>query len=611
MTTTAGGSDPTPRRWRVRGLESNRRFGFVVAKAQTSVGFLESSDVVLRVAGVSRRHAVLHWSPEGLGVTDLGSRNGTLVNAERVTHRQLAPGDEVQFGPVRLVVEVIDHDDADLALTVDGLDPLSGQDTEWQPHVAAERDGTGIATTLLPLLRPEGPAVVEAFARLAEQAGAAGGAFGEWPGTGEPSLLATAGDVGTNMEHPSLYEFFASVHAKGENAPCWDTTVIAADPPLSCGALRAPGTWLLGVVLRGKTLRRDWRESVEVFLRIVDQARFRAVSPGRPRLPTASGSLPFPLSFVRGVSSAMNLVYQQIQRLRDGEFPVLVVGETGVGKEHLVRLIHESSRRRSGPFVAVNCSAVPAELLEAEMFGIGRGVASGVQERVGRFQEAAGGTLFLDEIGEMPLALQAKLLRALESRVVLPLGCAPVDVDVRIVAATNADLRARIATGAFRADLYYRLEGYELRVPPLRERIEDMPSLIQHFLGSLCTRMGKRVAGLTVGAMKLLLAYPWPGNVRELENEVRRLVLCCPDGQPIDSSMVHPIVRQASGSTTVELPSTNLTLEQAVAELEERMIRQALQRLHGNRSGVARLLGLSRNGLAAKMQRLGIEDARS
>jgi transcriptional regulator with PAS, ATPase and Fis domain len=257
--------------------------------------------------------------------------------------------------------------------------------------------------------------------------------------------------------------------------------------------------------------------------------------------------------------------------------------------------------------VAINCAAIPPELLEAEMFGIGRGVASGVVERSGRMQQASGGTLFLDEVGEMPLPLQAKLLRALESGVVLPVGASPVSVDARIVASTNADLRGRIASGSFRADLYYRLAGFELEVPALRERAEDVPLLLQHFLRRLGAQAEKRIAGVTVSALELLTAYRWPGNVRELENEVRRLVFVCPPGGAIDSSMVHPEIRRAAGGEPAPPQSSaDLNLEARVAAVEEAAIREALARSDGSRSGAARLLGLSRNGLAAKMTRHGI-----
>jgi len=307
----------------------------------------------------------------------------------------------------------------------------------------------------------------------------------------------------------------------------------------------------------------------------------------------------------------MASLYGQMRPLVQGDLPILILGETGVGKEILAQTLHASSPRRDGPFVAINCAAIPADLLEAEMFGIGKGVATGVVERKGKFQLAEGGTLLLDEIGDMPLPLQAKLLRALQEKEVHPVGGRPVPVDIRVVAATNSDLLKRIEDGRFRRDLYYRVAGYALRVPPLRERREDIPVLVEELVRTFAHETGKSIRGVTVKALQALVDYPWPGNVRELEHEVRRLVYLCPSGQAIDSMMLsehivapQPSPRPAEG----EGESTTLQLEERVGELEARLIRQALARAGGNRTQAAKLLGISRNGLAIKMERLGIAD---
>jgi transcriptional regulator with PAS, ATPase and Fis domain len=279
-----------------------------------------------------------------------------------------------------------------------------------------------------------------------------------------------------------------------------------------------------------------------------------------------------------------------------------------VGKEFLAHILHDSSRRRRGPFVAVNCAAIPADLLEAEMFGIGRGVATGVTERRGKFQAAEGGSLFLDEIGDMPLALQAKLLRALQEKEVQPVGGAPVSVDIRVIAATNSDLHRRMEDGRFRRDLYFRLAGFVLRVPPLRERREDVPGLVERLMRTCARDTGRALHGVTVKALRTLVAYAWPGNVRELEHEVRRLVYLCPDGEAIDSTMISPHVRAAAPEVAAAEPAPDtLDLAAQVDALEQRLIREALARAAGNRSQAARLLGISRNGLAIKMERLQIE----
>jgi transcriptional regulator with PAS, ATPase and Fis domain len=299
---------------------------------------------------------------------------------------------------------------------------------------------------------------------------------------------------------------------------------------------------------------------------------------------------------------AIQDLYGEMRAVAAGNIPLLLLGETGVGKELLARVLHASSPRRRGPFVAVNCAAIPADLLEAEMFGIGRGVATGVTGRPGQFQLAHGGTLFLDEIADMPLALQAKLLRALQGREIQPVGGAPVRVDTRVVAATNADLDGKIERGQFRRDLYYRVAGFVLRVPPLRERREDIPGLVQFLLGLFAQETGKSLPGFTGPALRALAAYGWPGNVREMEHEVRRLACLCPDGQPVDVGLIseHLLTSDCAAS----LPPSTLDLAANMDHLERRLIRAALVRARGKRAVAARLLGVSRNGLAMKMERL-------
>jgi transcriptional regulator with PAS, ATPase and Fis domain len=319
------------------------------------------------------------------------------------------------------------------------------------------------------------------------------------------------------------------------------------------------------------------------------------------------GSLLFPSGYVRGHSAAMRDLYAQVEELAGADLPLLLLGETGVGKEQLAHVLHASSPRRLGPFVAVNCAAIPADLLEAEMFGIGRGVATGVTERAGKFQLAHRGTLFLDEIGDMAPVLQAKLLRALQGREVQPVGGAPVAVDVRIITATNSDLDLDIEAGRFRRDLYYRVAGVALRVPPLRERREDVPDLVEALLAACARESGRPAPPLTARALQVLTAYAWPGNVRELEHELRRLTYLGTRGQAIDVPMLSERIL-ASGP---DEPPASLTLEAHLDRLERRLIQGALGRAAGKRALAARMLGISRNGLAMKMERLGLQEVTS
>ncbi len=327
-----------------------------------------------------------------------------------------------------------------------------------------------------------------------------------------------------------------------------------------------------------------------------------ATAPERPP------RLSFPDSYRPGSSASMSALYRQMEKLLAADMPILICGETGAGKELVARTLHASSPRQGGPFVPLNCSAIPAELLEAELFGVARAVATGVEQRPGMFQLAHGGTLFLDEVSEMAAALQAKLLRALQGTEIRPVGGTAEAVDVRIVAATNADLGVQMNAGHFRRDLYYRLAGYTLEVPPLRRCRDDIPGLVEHFLRRFAAETDTRIRGITVKALRHLAAYPWPGNVRELENEVRRLVYLAADGQVLDSGLVSPAILDTPVSGSV-LPAgaDSLTLAPRVRALETELIREALRRAGGKPTHAARLLGLSRNGLMKKMKRLGIE----
>jgi DNA-binding NtrC family response regulator len=298
-----------------------------------------------------------------------------------------------------------------------------------------------------------------------------------------------------------------------------------------------------------------------------------------------------------GGSAAMRNVQKAIGMLADSDASVLITGETGTGKEVVARAIHRHGRRASHPFVALNCAAIPAELLESQLFGHTRGAFTGaVADTIGSFRAAHGGTLFLDEIGDMAAPLQAKLLRVLQERVVTPLGGKPVAIDVRIVSATHQDLAAAVRGGTFREDLFYRLGVVPLALPPLRERLADIVELAEHFL-SLFSTPPRR---LSAEAAARLLAYRWPGNVRELRNAMERVAVL---GRRLVISAEDLDFLAASPPTAA--PPTDLP--GAVAQLEQAMIRSALAEASGNRSEAARRLGIHRQLLHEKLRRYGID----
>jgi len=315
----------------------------------------------------------------------------------------------------------------------------------------------------------------------------------------------------------------------------------------------------------------------------------------------------FAASAILGQSAAIQKVLTQLRNFSKSEANVLVYGETGTGKELVARAIHYNSRRADGPFLGINCTAIPENLVEAEFFGIEPGTATGVKKRLGLFEQANGGTLFIDEVGDMPVNMQAKLLRALQERSLRRVGGdREIIVDVRVVAATNKSLANAIRENRFREDLYYRLAVLELHIPPLRERRDDIALLAKTFLAQFEKRVGRQMAGLAPEIILALEAYDWPGNVRELENEIERLVTLAEDGQILQREHLSGKFMRVRQAPPVAASNAFAKLRDAIADLEKRMIAAAVMQFHGNKSQMARELGLSRLGLQRKMERLGL-----
>ncbi|MBK9387961.1 MAG: sigma-54-dependent Fis family transcriptional regulator [Planctomycetes bacterium] len=313
--------------------------------------------------------------------------------------------------------------------------------------------------------------------------------------------------------------------------------------------------------------------------------------------------------FLAPRSPAAREALQLAERVARTTTTVLLLGESGTGKEVLARRIHALSERARGPFVGVNCAALPPDLAEAELFGHERGAFTGADRaRAGRFESAHGGTLFLDEIGEMPLALQAKLLRVLQEREIQPLGSDRTKrIDVRVIAATHRDLEAEVRAGRFREDLYYRIRVFVVRLPPLRERSEDLPELAEHFVARCAAQMGRARPSLAPDALAALQAHTWPGNVRELENAIERALILC-EGERIDARHLGALALPgrarsgASSSAIFELPPGGMPL----AELERVAIESALRQAGGNVAEAARLLDLDRGTLRHRLRKYGL-----
>lgn len=301
-------------------------------------------------------------------------------------------------------------------------------------------------------------------------------------------------------------------------------------------------------------------------------------------------------------NQVMRNVLRQATDLAPMPVRILVTGENGTGKEQIASLIHRNSPRSAHPFIAINCASIPETLFESELFGYEKGAFTGAQKsQPGKFEAAAGGTLFLDEVGELPMQVQAKLLRALQENEGQRLGSDKIrKYDFRLVCATNRDLQAMIEQGLFREDLYYRLFSVRLHLPPLRERPEDILALTQFFVEQVSAEFGKTNVRVSKDILKVFERYPWPGNVRQLRREVERLVALTPDGSPLDVEMCSDDVRTGGAQNRFV---SSLHLPQAVADLEKRLIAEALSKHKNNKSMAADELGLSRPGLYKKMAR--------
>jgi len=308
---------------------------------------------------------------------------------------------------------------------------------------------------------------------------------------------------------------------------------------------------------------------------------------------------------ILGRSRPMQKLFHVLETVANSNSTVLITGETGTGKEVVARAIHHNSARKAHRFVALNCSAIPETLLEAELFGHVRGAFTGaVGARQGRFEQAHKGTLFLDEVGTMSTALQMKLLRALQEREFERVGDSQTTkVDVRVIAATNSELSKMVAEGSFREDLYYRLHVIPVHLPPLRDRRDDIPDLVQHFLAKFSPAVTMQVSQ---DAMRALMAYQWPGNVRQLENAIERAVALCAGRPRIDSADLPSEVQERAPSATappLDFPEEGLNLPAYLAAIEREMIQRSLDRTGGNRNRAAELLGIKRTTLVEKLKR--------
>jgi DNA-binding NtrC family response regulator len=394
----------------------------------------------------------------------------------------------------------------------------------------------------------------------------------------------------------------AAARSAGQAAPLLVVEAIGRDP----------GGQRLAVVSTTRPFASSTLQRFRTLCAVIRQGFDLCLARERPDIP--SGGIERQLEpLLPGMicaGAAMQRVVDQIQRLQGNDLTVLITGESGTGKDLVARAIHAGSPRRANMFLPYNCTSATRELADSQLFGHRRGSFTGaVSDQPGVLRTAVGGTLFLDEVGDLPLDVQPKLLRFLEQGEVLPVGdTRPQRVDVRVVAATNADLEQRVSEGTFREDLFYRLSVIRIHVPPLRNRREEIPHLSTYFVREASDRLGKPGVRLSPETLDLFDAFAWPGNVRQLRNEVQRAVAMASTGGTVTPDLLSPVFAPQS----LPDPDPGLTrfrrttLATAVEKLEREMIASALERSSGNISETARLLGVTRRGLYLKMQRLGV-----
>jgi len=587
---------------------------FDLQKGGNPIGSHPDNSIRLTAPQISRRHAVITVNGTDARLTDLNSKNGTFVNGVKVRKKHLSENDWVQVGPIILTLEALMPDDRILAISTSAAHqaPTRPEDGELDDQDRSTELGLG-SDRFRPWIEALDACAAEALGAERSDPAAAVGALS----LAEPSagflLLRSAGQDGAMVEacsgdpgSLSLVEpaIISGLHPGTGCVPHIGTLPLNFGRPAVAFVHWTSTGWSTALVIIGVAISSPLRPLMETALRILISTLGHDLPTPPPQTNT---TLSFPSWHVVSHSAPMQALYGRLAALGPAVMPILVTGETGVGKEHIVRILHQNSGRSDGPLQVVNCTAIPKDLLEAELFGIEKGVATGVDRRIGKMRLASGGTLLLDEIGDMDPVLQSKLLRVLQEGKVHPVGAPePIPVDIRFVAATHADLGTRVRQGRFREDLYYRIAGCEVHVPALRDRREDIPSLVRYFLNRALEETRKSLRGISLKAMEHLVEAPWPGNVRQLGREIERLVALCPAGRTIESSMISPSVLRSDLAPTAPQETADLNIKRRLEVLERRLIVEALERSDGNHSEAARLLGVTRNGLTMKMGRLGI-----
>lgn len=551
---------------------------FSLTDGTVLVGSEGECDVRIRHPTVSRKHAHFSIDDDIWFVEDLGSSNGTRIDNRSINGRtEVHVGDHIRFGSVSARVEGLDTSDLEPGISLP--EPPGG-------GTAPVPAGGGAHSTI-------GPAVLEIFS------------LKQLP---ELTEMVASGRSRTEVVQAVGAALFGSLPCHcveiGTERDAGGGLLFQGERPGAGGGVDRSCDLDRGGAIRVQFLNAALADRFEPLLHIgaslIRASGPRSEAPGSKadRGPTVPGP-PQPASVVPEVIG----VYAQAARIAGSPVSVLIRGESGTGKELLARFLHAASDRADAPLVTLNCAALPSDLLESELFGIERGVATGVEARPGRFETAHGGTLLLDEIGDMALETQAKILRVLQEKEVYRVGGVQArPADVRILSATNRDIDGMLADGRFRSDLYHRIADWVVHLPPLRDRVGDLPNLAVHFLGRACEARGVRPSGISRGALDRMAAYSWPGNIRQLEKEMRRAALFVEDGQMLDSSDLQPMI---SGSGEGPSPQS---LKEVLERAERDHVQRVIEACGGDVSAAAERLGLGLSTLYRRIKVLGIQE---
>jgi len=539
------------------GAQSRRQQ--LAADAEYSVGSSADNDICIALPTVSRQHASLRVGIEGdLAVCDLGSRNGSYVDGERLHANQWAAinaDTAVRIGSVLVQLQTLSAGDEDLALA---LTP------EQPPLAAAAAEMTLAASQVDRFTRRALPAVL----RLAHS------------GASQLALAQALGEA-LSRHLPILGLEIGPLDAE----ELW----FARPAPSAANLVAEHGQIRLALRLEPSQQSGPYLQLVELVDAVLSLAH-RQTAPAAAAEQALLWPKPAPLDPV------LRKLYRQAARIADSDVHVLVRGESGTGKELFAQFLHSQGANPDAPLVAVNCAAFPEDLLEAELFGVEKGVATGVEARPGMFERANGGTLFLDEIGDMAAATQARILRVLQDQQVWRLGASRArPAQVRVISATHRDLAAMRREGAFRSDLWHRIADWEVELPPLRERQADIGHLALHFLGLAAAERGIAVRGITRLALQQLCAYEWPGNVRELQREMKRAAAFMDHNAALSSAELRAEIRSAASINQGQ------SLSELLKRAERRIIDQAIAVSDGDMDAAAAQLGVSRATLYRRL----------